>query len=183
MAELTKPPAGPNRPDGGNKGHGPNDGHESGLGENRNIAWERRDISPFQITAFGIGLLIACMIVAVLMWGLFAFLKAREDAKNPPAMPAMMQELKTMKPPEPRLQANPRVEIQDLRESETAILENYGWLDPDKGTVRIPIEAAIDMVAKKGLPSKPTVAGTANDGYRTIPAVSNGGRTFEKITQ
>ncbi len=49
------------------------------------------------------------------------------------------------------------------------ILNSYGWVDPDKGTVRIPIDQAIDIVAQKGLPSKPSPAGLDNDGYRMIP--------------
>jgi hypothetical protein len=48
--------------------------------------------------------------------------------------------------------------------------------------VRIPISLAVDMVAAKGLPSKPSPAG-ANGGFRMIPLDSNSGRTFEKISQ
>ena len=172
MAETTKGP----------HGH-EHDPHDEGMGENKNIAWERRDLSPFQITAFGIGLLFACVTVAFMMWGLFDFLYSRESAKNPKDVPAMMKERATMKPHEPRLQADPRTEIKDLRESEAGILENYGWLDPDKGTVRIPIEAAMDLTLKKGLPSKPSAAGSANEGFRMIPEGSSGGRTLEKISQ
>jgi hypothetical protein len=91
-------------------------------------------------------------------------------------------------PPEPRLQGisrpePPRVELRQLRNDEEVILNNYGWIDPNKGTVRIPIDQAIDIVAKKGLPSKPSPAGTENDGYRTIPSDASSGRTLEKISQ
>jgi hypothetical protein len=91
-------------------------------------------------------------------------------------------------PPEPRLQGiakpePPRVELRQLHEDEDVILNNYAWVDPNKGTLRIPIDVAIDMVAKKGLPSKPSPAGTANDGYRTIPSDASSGRTLEKISQ
>jgi len=70
-----------------------------------------------------------------------------------------------------------------LKADEEAILKSYGWLDPNKGTVRIPIDLAIDMVAKKGLPSKPSAAGGINDGYRMLPEKSSSGRTLEKISQ
>ncbi len=91
-------------------------------------------------------------------------------------------------PPEPRLQGivqpvQPRVELEQLREDEDQILNNYGWVDPAKGTVRIPIAQAIDMVAQKGLPSKPSPAGTDNGGYRMIPSDASSGRTLEKISQ
>jgi hypothetical protein len=56
-------------------------------------------------------------------------------------------------------------------------------VDPNKGIVRIPIAQAIDIVAQKGLPSKPSPAGMDNEGYRTIPEKSSSGRTLEKISQ
>ena len=81
------------------------------------------------------------------------------------------------------MQSTPKIDLQDLRESEDGILENYGWLDPDKGTVRIPIDMAIELTAKKGLPSKPSPAGSLESGYRMIPEDSSGGRTLEKVAQ
>ena len=86
-------------------------------------------------------------------------------------------------PPEPRLQAEPKIELKDLRESEDLILSSYGILDPEKGIARIPIDKAIDIVAGKGLPSNPTAAALDNDGFRMMPADSSGGRTREKISQ
>jgi hypothetical protein len=161
--------------------------HKHGDEGNPEVSFERRDVDVFQITAFGIGLLVGCVVVVFAMWAMFDYLYKRESAKNVQNPPAMMNQRPTL-PPEPRLQGvpkpdPPRVELKELRDDEDAILNNYGWIDPAKGTVRIPIEQAIDLTAKKGLPSKPSPAGTANDGYRTIPADSSGGRTLEKISQ
>lgn len=164
MAEVTNDPHG--------HGHAPH---------NPEISHERKDINIFQVTSFGIGLALGCIVIAFAMWAMFDFLRAREDAKNPARPSAMMQEKQKL-PPEPRLQAQPKLELKDLRESEDAILNNFGWLNPDKGIVRIPVSLAIDMVAKKGLPSNPSPAG-ANGGYRMIPLSANGGRTMEKISQ
>ncbi len=113
---------------------------------------------------------------------MFDFFYHREDVKNADNPSALMMNQRT-KPPEPRLQSEPKMELKDLRADEDAILSSYGWLDPNKGTVRIPIDLAIDMVAKKGLPSKPSPAGGDNDGYRMIPEDSSSGRTLEKISQ
>jgi hypothetical protein len=94
-------------------------------------------------------------------------------------------------PPEPRrcglgkkgeYPVYPRVELQRLRSDEEAILNNYGWLDPSKGVVRIPIDLAIDITAQKGLPSKPSPAGQ-DGGFRMIPSDASSGRTLEKISQ
>ncbi len=117
------------------------------------------------------------------MWAMFDFLFAREDAKNAEQPGGRMMNERQKLPPEPRLQAEPKIELKDLRADEDAILNSYGWVDPNKGIVRIPIDQAIDIVAQKGLPSKPSPAGMDNDGYRTIPEDSSSGRTLEKISQ
>jgi len=117
------------------------------------------------------------------MWAMFDFLFSREDAKNAANPAASMMKERTRLPPEPRLQEQPKIELKDLRADEDAILGSYGWIDPNKGIVRIPIDQAIDIVAQKGLPSKPSPAGLDNDGYRTIPADSSSGQTLEKISQ
>ena len=90
-------------------------------------------------------------------------------------------------PPEPRLQGidkpvPPSADLKQLRDDEEAILSSYGWVDPAKGIVRIPIDVAVDMVAAKGLPSKPTPAG-ADGGFRQIPSDASSGRTLEKLSQ
>ena len=151
-------------------------------GENPQVSHERKDVNVFQITAFGIALLFSCIVVVFAMWAMFDFLYGRESAKNPANPPSMVMERQKL-PPQPRLQATPKIELNRLRHNEQEILSSYGWLDQGKGTVRVPIDVAIDIVAKKGLPSKPSPAGQANDGYRTIPEVSSSGRTLERIAQ
>ena len=57
-------------------------------------------------------------------------------------------------PPEPRLQKDPAMDLQQFRAGEEAVLHSYGWVDPEKGIVRIPVERAMELVAKEGLPSR-----------------------------
>jgi hypothetical protein len=167
MAENTKHPHG--------EGHGPD--------INPGVSHETRDVNVFQISAFGIGLLLSCIVTVFAMWAMFDFLFHREDQKNAGNPAAAMMNERPKLPPEPRLQAEPKIELKDLRADEDAILSSYGWIDPNKGIVRIPIDQAIDIVAQKGLPSKPSPAGQDNDGYRMIPEDSSSGRTLEKISQ
>jgi hypothetical protein len=58
-------------------------------------------------------------------------------------------------PPAPRLQANEFRDLAALRRSEDARLGTYGWIDRDHGTVRIPIEQAMRIVAERGVPDWP----------------------------
>jgi hypothetical protein len=179
MADTTKKP------------HGAS--HESD--SNSEVSFERRDVNVFQITAFGIGLLLGTLVAVFAMWALFWFLMHRADQQDV-ALPGHMAAERQTLPPEPRLSSvevkdgkvdphpvYPRQQLKELTDDEDAILHNYGWIDPAAGTVRIPIDQAIDIVAKKGLPSKPTPAGLDHDGYRTIPSVASSGRTLEKIGQ
>jgi hypothetical protein len=168
MAENTNEPHG--------HGHVPEE-------QNPGVSHERRDVNVFQITAFGIGLMLSCIVVVFAMWAMFDFLAHREDDKNADNPAASMMKERQKLPPEPRLQATPKIELKDLRSDEEAILNGYGWIDPSKGIVRIPIGQAMDIVAQKGLPSKPSPAGLDNEGYRMIPEDSSSGRTLEKISQ
>src|SRR5579872_5126725 len=111
--------------------NGPDD-HGQTHDANPGVSHERRDINVFQVTAFGIGLLLSCIVVVFAMWAMFDFFYAREDAKNASNPSALMMKERNQLAPEPRLQAQPKVELKDLRADEEAILTSYGWVDPNK---------------------------------------------------
>jgi hypothetical protein len=82
--------------------------------------------------------------------------------------------------PSPRLQTDDGYqEITDIHAKEDLLLENYSWVDQGKGTVRIPIERAIELIAERGLPvatesaqtpllagdSRPVVKAPLTDGF------------------
>ncbi|HVW10518.1 MAG TPA: hypothetical protein VHC90_18145, partial [Bryobacteraceae bacterium] len=100
---------------------------------------------------------------------------------------AMMSE-KQQIPSGPRLQGDPQRELKAMHDDEDMLLSSYGWVDQAKGTVHIPIDQAIDMVAAnaaagKGLAVKVSPTGADHDGYRMMPSDASGGRTLEKISQ
>lgn len=47
--------------------------------------------------------------------------------------------------------------FKQLRATEDAILTTYGWVDREKGVVRIPIDRAIDLLAQRGLPTRGSI--------------------------
>lgn len=58
--------------------------------------------------------------------------------------------------PNPRLQIdNGDQDLANLHEREDLLLDHYSWIDRSKGTVRIPIERAMEILAKQGLPVAP----------------------------
>jgi len=46
----------------------------------------------------------------------------------------------------------PYLQLQNLRTLEDHVLSTYAWVDETAGTVRIPVDRAMDIVAQKGLP-------------------------------
>jgi hypothetical protein len=54
------------------------------------------------------------------------------------------------------LEVTPRATLQTSRQSETQIERSYGWEDRNRGRVRIPIDRAIGVLLRKGLPGWPS---------------------------
>lgn len=61
--------------------------------------------------------------------------------------------------PEPRLQTAPRRDLEELRAWEENLAQSYGWVDRSNGTVRIPVESALEIVLEEGLPAREPPAG------------------------
>lgn len=55
--------------------------------------------------------------------------------------------------PTPQVQIdNGDQDLANLHEREDLLLDHYSWVDQSKGTVRIPIERAMELIAQRGLP-------------------------------
>lgn len=58
----------------------------------------------------------------------------------------------------PHLQVVPREDLLALQACDDRALNTYGWIDRGAGTVRIPIERAMDLIVERGLPTRGTNA-------------------------
>lgn len=110
---------------------------------------ETQDTRPRAIMALVIGLAVLTLVALVAMWGLFKYLDARQARSEAPAPPLV--EARRL-PPQPRLQVEPRIDLEHLRAAEDEKLNSYGWVNRPAGVVRIPIERAMALVAERGLP-------------------------------
>jgi hypothetical protein len=128
-------------------GHGSGNGHGNGHGNG--TGHETKDTGPGLIVYSAIGLTIGTAIICLIVWGLFNLLKYEE----PPAPRALMENPATI-PPEPRLQVDPTIQFKDLRAHEEHVLGTYAWVDQKSGTVRVPIDKAMDLLAQRGLPTR-----------------------------
>ena len=88
---------------------------------------------------------------------------------NLPSNPEMQNKVAelTQTFPTPRVQIDDgNQDIADLHAREDLLLDNYTWVDQSKGTVRIPIERAMELIAQHGLPVAPAVQDAAADDRR-----------------
>jgi hypothetical protein len=103
-------------------------------------------IRPIVLAGFATALVVA--VVFGLSIGVFRFFSERPVEAPPNPMAAEAPQF----PPPPRIQVAPSIEYQQLRAQEDQILSTYGWVDRKAGTVRIPIDRAIDLQLQRGFP-------------------------------
>jgi hypothetical protein len=64
------------------------------------------------------------------------------------------------------------------------MLDNYGWMNKNAGTVHIPIEEAMRLAIDRGVVrSRPPEAAPAGETPGLMPADSSAGRTMERRRQ
>ncbi len=119
---------------------------------NDEIRFETRDVRATAILKFAVYLFIATIAVLFLMQRLYVAFARFEASRQPPA--PIMQTAPDRKPPLPRLQETPPLDLEAMHKSEDAALSSYGWADPTTGVVRIPIDEAMRIVAERGLPAR-----------------------------
>jgi hypothetical protein len=114
--------------------------------------YETRDTSIRGLVIFGITLFVSLVVVLVVAAKLFQYF-ATVQSLGPPASPFANARVL---PPAPRLQVGPHLDLQHYQQSQQELLNSYGWVDRNAGTVRIPIDRAMDLLLQQGLPARST---------------------------
>lgn len=151
----------------------PDPGHEPGKHEvDASAGYERSDANIVGIVVFLTALAIFAAVTGLLCYGIGKVINAhmnKEDGPNSkwtktvdvrqlgnmPSSPALQNKVAelTQSFPTPRLQTDDgNQDVADLHARENLLLNNYSWVDESKGTVRIPIERAMELIAQRGLP-------------------------------
>jgi hypothetical protein len=111
-----------------------------------------RDLNVRGVVLSAVALAAVTLLALLLMWWLYAGLAKLGKASDPPP-PALREVRERRLPPEPRLQANADGDMLTLRAAEDQSLERATWIDQKQGTVRIPVDLAIDVLLRRGLPA------------------------------
>lgn len=119
--------------------------------DERSEEYEHRDADTSSLLKYGLGLVIVLIVVLFSMKGMFSYF-AKSQPLGPPASP--FENVRVL-PPQPRLQVKPGADLRSYCSDQMRKLGTYGWVDQEKGVVRIPIDRAIDATIERGLPARP----------------------------
>ncbi|MFZ1137569.1 MAG: hypothetical protein ABR881_04945 [Candidatus Sulfotelmatobacter sp.] len=127
-----------------------------------NGGYERRDAGTAGVLYFLLGLALFGVFVYFVAAGMYSYLEKRSDAQQTPVNPLMpnaptdTRHVQKTYPqsafPNPRLEEDERGQLDHIRINEAQTLSTYDWVDQKAGTVRIPIDRAMDLIAQRGLP-------------------------------
>ena len=123
--------------------------------ERANPGYETTDARPglIWITAGGLAVSVAFVVIGITL--MFAWLHSRDVAQQKRTrVDRVTAAVAATRPqfPEPRLQVAPQDDLATFRAREDEELKTYEWVDRKAGVVRIPIEKAMDLLVRKGLP-------------------------------
>jgi hypothetical protein len=179
--------------------HSPHEGKDPGreLGDDPHVidasaGYEKTDVRVTGIVVFLTSLAVFVAVVGALAYGIGKAINSHMDKEdgpnskwtrtvdvrqlgNLPNNPEMQKKLAEMTQqfPTPRVQTDDgNQDVMDLHEREDLLLNNYTWADRSKGKVRIPIEIAMELVAKNGLPVAPAVEHAPALAWAKEPVVS-----------
>jgi hypothetical protein len=150
---------------------------------NGNGGYERRDISASGVLYFLLGLLVAGLLVVLLTDGIYSYLDKRSAAEQAPVNPLVTnapedtrlipKDYPQTEFPNPRLETDERGQLNSIRLKEEETLASYGYIDKDAGTIRIPIDRAMDLIAQRGLPVRAQSATGEAPAAQPNPAPEN----------
>ena len=114
-------------------------------------AYERRDASSRWL--FGlVGILAVCVALAqVVLRRVHAHLE-KSAVPTDAWTGARAEGLMWTQVNYPRLQLSAPEDLGKFRKQEEAELNSYGWINQTSGTMRIPIERTMELIAQRGLP-------------------------------
>jgi hypothetical protein len=137
-----------------------------------NGGYEHRDVGVAGILYFLLGLFVAGVLAYVVAAILYSYLEKRSNAEQAPvnplvtSAPADTRHISRDYPqnafPNPKLEEDERGQLNGIRLHEEETLSTYDYIDKNAGTVRIPIDRAMDLIAQRGLPTRTQSASAAS---------------------
>jgi hypothetical protein len=127
-----------------------------------NGGYERQDIGAKGVLYFLLGLAVAGLLTYFVVDGLYSYLDKRSEARQTPVNPLVTNapadtrhipdKYEERAFPNPLLEKDEFTKINESRVKEDQTLASYDYIDKSAGTIRIPIDRAMDLIVQRGLP-------------------------------
>jgi hypothetical protein len=125
--------------------------------------YERTDADAGGSYRAGLAILAAMVLTALVLVPFYRLLARQESKAQPPPAQVVRTDMSEPAQSFPRLVTSEPMALAEFRAQEHSLLDSYGWVEKDKGLVRIPIGDAMRIVAEHGLPRfAPAPAAAAN---------------------
>jgi len=143
--------------------------------------YETRDLNTCGVAVSGCLFVIGLGVAVLIATGVFSLLSGKPPQFiYPPA--GLANAPGPTLPPPPQLEAVPAQAFQQFRAGEEQTLHSYGWIDKNRGVVRIPIDVAMQLIIARGLPTRPAAeAQQFQDKGNELPSESSSGRSLERV--
>jgi hypothetical protein len=117
--------------------------------------YEKTDAHAGDTYRAGLYILGTMVVTALVVVPMYRFLARREAREQKPAATLLKPDAGAAAPAFPKLVTLEPAVLAEFRAQEDASLTSYGWVEKDKGIARMPIDAAMKIVAERGLPKFP----------------------------
>jgi hypothetical protein len=155
--------------------------HDSANGHG---SFEHQDLQVSGILYFLVALIIGTVLCLLGVKVLYEFLEHRDRAEQPgvnPLVTNVPSDTPHVAPgypqsvfPNPKLEEDERGQLNGILLNEENTLYSYGWVDGKPGTVRIPIERAMELLVQRGLPVR--AEGAAGESPATGTGIAKKGK-------
>jgi hypothetical protein len=149
--------------------------------------FERKDVGVGAVVGFLVALAVGLVIVYFVIDGVYHFLEKHSEAEQTPISPLVTNAEKDTRriPPQygddyqkylkegfpsPQLETDERSQLNEVRLREENILSTYDYVDKNAGTIRIPIDRAMDLLVQRGLPVRSQAGETLTQTAKPQPA-------------
>lgn len=110
--------------------------------------FEHQDANVKVLLMIGFGIFATLLVAGIGVAGLLWWYDLKPDK------PVTALERRVDKPPQPRLESDPRAGGNAVLAAGRELIEHYDWVDRDAGLARIPVDRAILLLAERGWPSR-----------------------------
>ncbi len=144
--------------------------------------YEHTDADTWIIVKFLVWLAISAVVIHVGLGVVYGVMIEEAKETGDPQYPLAQTDERRL-PPQPRLQQDPQTDLYQFRVGEQDLLENYGWMNKNAGSVHIPIRDAMRLAVERGLPSRAEDPAAPAETPGMSPSDSSAGRLMERRRQ